>query len=117
MAFVANAFAQGCRVGEGPIIYQVPKAALSPIKGADLRSFGSAAMDLRKRVRKVRSHRLSPAGRQFVYHDFGAAADLEKLGTADRFFGWTLDRFRPYLKGRVLEVGAGLGPKSLFNCL
>jgi hypothetical protein len=40
---------------------------------------------------------------------FGAAGDLERLGTADRFFGWTIDHFKPYLKGRVLEVGAGLG--------
>jgi 2-polyprenyl-3-methyl-5-hydroxy-6-metoxy-1,4-benzoquinol methylase len=109
MAFVTNAVAQGCRVGEGPIIYQVPSGKVAKVTGRDMRSFASVLIPLRRQARAVRKHRLSPQGRQFGYSDFGAAADLERLGTADRFFGWTLDEFRPFLKGRVLEVGAGFG--------
>lgn len=112
MAFVANAVARGCRVGEGPIIYQVPTGVVAPITRVDIGSFAKALPILRQQARAVRKHRLSPQGRQFTYSDFGAAADLERLGTADRFFGWTLDEFKPYIRGRVLEVGAGLGTIS-----
>ena len=45
-------------------------------------------------------------GRTFSDDHFGAAQDLERLGTAKRFFDWVLDVFHPYLQGRVLEVGA-----------
>ena len=38
-----------------------------------------------------------------------SADDLERLGTAERFFNWVLDEFHPYLSGSVLEVGAGSG--------
>jgi SAM-dependent methyltransferase len=109
MAFVTNAVAQGCRIGEGPIIYQAPAGIVPKLTTRDIGSFAGTLLPLRRQARAVRKHRLSPEGRQFGYSDFGAAADLERLGTADRFFGWTLDEFKPYLKGRVLEVGAGLG--------
>lgn len=46
-------------------------------------------------------------GRAFTSANFGAADDLERLGSAKYFFDWVLDEFRPYLHGRVVEVGAG----------
>jgi 2-polyprenyl-3-methyl-5-hydroxy-6-metoxy-1,4-benzoquinol methylase len=109
LAFIANAIAHGFRVGEGPIIYQAPAGRVERITAPDVASFLRYLARLRTEVRTVRRHRLSPQGRSFTAHDFGAAGDLERLGTADRFFGWTLDHFQPYLKGRLLEVGAGLG--------
>jgi 2-polyprenyl-3-methyl-5-hydroxy-6-metoxy-1,4-benzoquinol methylase len=109
LAFVANAMAHGFRVGEGPIIYQPPSGIVPRITGADVGSFLRYLLRLRTEVKAVRRHRLSPQGRAFSVHDFGAASDLERLGTADRFFDWTLDHFKPYLRGRLLEVGAGLG--------
>jgi len=109
MAVLTHAVAQGCRVGEAAIIYQAPTGTVGPVGARDLRAFAGALLPLRRQARALRRYRLSPAGRQFRSDDFGAAADLERLGSADRFFGWTLEEFRPYLRGRVLEVGAGLG--------
>jgi SAM-dependent methyltransferase len=60
-------------------------------------------------VDRARQRRLSAPGRTFTDEHFGAAQDLERLGTARHFFDWVLDEFHPYLRGRVLEVGAGLG--------
>jgi SAM-dependent methyltransferase len=34
---------------------------------------------------------------------------LDRMAEADRYNAWLLDRARPYLGGRVLEVGAGIG--------
>jgi len=96
LAFVAGALAAGLRVGEAPIVYLKPSGAVPRLTWRDAASFlGSLHLVPRKPA-------ASPAS-------FGAAGDLERLGTADRFFGWTIDHFKPYLKGRVLEVGAGLG--------
>jgi SAM-dependent methyltransferase len=55
---------------------------------------------------------LSVAGRAFGHEHFGASEDLERLGTAAHFFDWVLEEFEPWLRGRVLEVGAGLGTIS-----
>jgi SAM-dependent methyltransferase len=109
MAFVADAVARGCRVGEAPIIYRPAAGSVAPVKVKDMTSFGRYLPELRGQTRETRRVRLSPQGRQFTHTAFGAASDLERLGTADRFFGWVLHEFQPYLKGRVLEVGAGLG--------
>jgi SAM-dependent methyltransferase len=57
----------------------------------------------------MRSHRLSVVGRSFEDEHFAADEDLERLGTSKYFFDWVLDAFEPFLKGRVLEVGAGTG--------
>lgn len=35
--------------------------------------------------------------------------DLEALADLPNYTGWILQRFRPFLHGRVIEVGAGLG--------
>ncbi len=35
--------------------------------------------------------------------------DLEALADLPRYQGWVLDSFQPRLRGRVLEVGAGIG--------
>ncbi len=109
MAFVAAAVAGGHRVGEGPIIYQPPASAVSKVTGRDVVSFCAQLVPLRRLAGDIRRHRLSPQGRRFTDARFGAPEDLERLGTADRFFSWVLEEFAPYLDGRVLEVGAGLG--------
>ena len=109
MAFVARAVAHGYRVGEGPIIYRPPASALASVSGRDVASFASLLLPLRRQTGAVRRRRLSPAGRQFTARHFGAPQDLERLGSAHRFFGWTLEGLAPYLRGRVLEVGAGVG--------
>jgi SAM-dependent methyltransferase len=109
MALVAEAVGHGLRVAEGPIIYRAPAAAVEPITARDVTSFVRHLAPLRRRAVRIRRDRLSAPGRRFEYRDFGAAEDLERLGTANRFFNWTLEEFDRYLHGIVLEVGAGLG--------
>jgi SAM-dependent methyltransferase len=109
MAFVAAAVGHGRRVGEGAIVYRPPASALRPVSGREAASFAAQLLPLRRVRRRLRTERLSPGGRRFSERTFGAAGDLERLGTADHFFDWALEEFRPYLHGRVLEVGAGMG--------
>jgi SAM-dependent methyltransferase len=109
MAIVAELVARGYRVGEGPIIYRAPAKPLRPVTAGGAASFANHLVRLRRYANDVRRHRLSPAGRQFSHELFDAALDLEQLGTADRFFGWTLEEFEGHLDGTVLEVGAGNG--------
>ena len=107
--FVAMAVARGYRVGEAPIIY---RAATEPGGGLGLRDVGDFTAHLRalrSSVDRTRQRRLSPAGRAFDDGHFGAADDLERLGTAHHFFDWVLDEFRAHLGGKMLEVGAGAG--------
>jgi len=96
LAFVAGAVGLGLRVGEAPILYLKPSGKVPRLTVGDVTSF-------------LGSLHLVPRKPLDFEESFGAAGDLERLGTADRFFGWTIDHFKPYLKGRVLEVGAGLG--------
>ena len=109
MAFIASAVARGHRVGEGPIIYRPPASSVRGVGGRDVASFAARLLPLRRHAGRVRRARLAPSGRHFSGRDFGAAEDLERLGTADRFLDWALEEFEPYLRGRVLEVGAGIG--------
>jgi SAM-dependent methyltransferase len=37
------------------------------------------------------------------------AYSLDRMADADRYNAWLLERARPYLGGRVLEIGAGIG--------
>jgi 2-polyprenyl-3-methyl-5-hydroxy-6-metoxy-1,4-benzoquinol methylase len=108
-AFVAMAIANGYRVREGPIIYRLPAGPGGELHGRDVASFATHLRALRGQVDRARQRRLSAPGRTFTDEHFGAAQDLERLGTARHFFDWVLDEFDPYLRGRVLEVGAGLG--------
>jgi SAM-dependent methyltransferase len=108
-AFVAMAVARGYRVGEGPILYRPPAAGNGGLRGWDVAGFAAHLLALRRQVDHTRQRRLSPAGRSFTDEHFGAAQDLERLGTAKHFFDWVLGEFDPYLRGRILEVGAGLG--------
>jgi SAM-dependent methyltransferase len=108
-AFVAMAVARGRRVREGPIIYRLPAGPGGELHGHDVARFARHLLALRPQVDRTRQRRLSAPGRSFTNERFAAADDLERLGTARHFFGWVLDEFDPYLKGRVLEVGAGLG--------
>jgi SAM-dependent methyltransferase len=107
--FVAMAVARGYRVGEGAIIYRPAAGGGGGLRGADVASFARELLALRGQVDRTRQRRLSSAGRRFSDEHFGAAQDLERLGTAKHFFDWVLDEFDPYLRGRLLEVGAGLG--------
>jgi SAM-dependent methyltransferase len=110
-AFVATAIASGYRVGEVPIIYWPAARPHRPELRSvtDIRDFTKHLLSLRGEVRQTRQARLAAPGRTFTDEHFGAADDLERLGTAESFFNWVLDEFRPYLKGSVLEVGAGTG--------
>jgi 2-polyprenyl-3-methyl-5-hydroxy-6-metoxy-1,4-benzoquinol methylase len=108
-AFVAMAVARGYRVGEGPIVYRPPAAGSGGLRGQDVGGFAAHLLGLRRQVDHTRRRRLSPTGRSFTDDHFGAAQDLERLGTAKHFFDWVLGEFHPYLQGRILEVGAGLG--------
>ena len=108
-AFVAMAVARGYRVREGPIIYRLPAGPGGELRGRDVASFAWHLLALRSQVDRTRQHRLSAPGQSFTNEHFGAAQDLERLGTARYFFGWVLDELDPFLQGRVLEVGAGLG--------
>jgi SAM-dependent methyltransferase len=109
MAIVAAAVGHGRRVGEGAILYRPPASALRPVGGREVASFAGQLLPLRRVRSRLRTERLSPTGRRFSDQTFGAAGDLERLGAADHFFGWALEEFRPFLHGRVLEVGAGTG--------
>ncbi|HEY4726936.1 MAG TPA: methyltransferase, partial [Actinomycetes bacterium] len=110
-SFVAMAIAGGYRVGEAPIIYWPAERPRRPElhTAADVRRFVEHLLTLRGEVRRTRQARLAAPGRTFSDDHFGAADDLERLGTAERFFNWVLDEFHPYLRGSVLEVGAGTG--------
>jgi SAM-dependent methyltransferase len=108
-AFVAMAVAHGYRVREGPIIYGRPAGPGGELHGRDVARFARHLLALRSQVDRTRQRRLSAPGRTFTDEHFGAAQDLERLGTARHFFDWVLDDFDVFLKGRVLEVGAGLG--------
>jgi SAM-dependent methyltransferase len=108
-AFVAMAVARGYRVGEAAIIYRPAAGGGGGLRGRDVAVFARQLAALREQVDRTRQRRLSTAGRTFTDDHFGAAQDLERLGTAKHFFDWVLDVFGPYLRGRVLEVGAGLG--------
>jgi hypothetical protein len=107
--FVAMAVARGYRVGEAPIIYRAAPGSPGGLRVRDVRDFASHLSALRGSVDHTRQRRLSPEGRAFSDEHFGAADDLERLGTAHHFFDWVLDEFGPYLGGRMLEVGAGAG--------
>lgn len=108
-SFVAFSVARGYLVAEGPIIYRFVPGGRERARPGEVAAFASHLLALRRRSRKVRHRRLSLEGRSFTSDHFGATPDLERLGTATRFFDWVLDEFDPYLRGRVLEVGAGLG--------
>lgn len=40
-------------------------------------------------------------------------SDLEALSTLGRYQDWIIENFRPYLRGRAIEFGAGLGNTSV----
>jgi SAM-dependent methyltransferase len=109
MNFVATAVARGYRVGEGPIIYRAPISGGGGLGFGDIAQFMQQLRGLRSAVEPVRQRRLSPSGRSFDNEHFGAADDIERLSTAQNFFDWVIDEFDPYLRGRVLDVGAGTG--------
>ena len=60
-------------------------------------------------MQRVRERRLAPTGRVFDVGHFEAEDDLECLAASKYFFDWVLEEFEPYVRGRILEVGAGTG--------
>ena len=108
-SFVAFSIARGYLVVEGPIVYRFAPVNEDRLRPGEVAEFASHLLTQRGQVRRVRTQRLSAEGRLFTAEHFGAAQDIERLGTATRFFDWVLDEFHPYLRGHVLEVGAGLG--------
>lgn len=54
--------------------------------------------------------RMSHASPDTSHYD---GQDLEALADLPRYTGWILQQFSPWLQGRVLEVGAGIGNVSL----
>lgn len=42
-----------------------------------------------------------------------AGRDLEILSDAPNYHAWIIDRFQPYLRGHVVEIGAGTGSMSV----
>ena len=108
-SFTAFCVARGYRVVEGPIIYRFAAGREARLTAADVTGFAAQLVRLRPQTRELRRHRVGPSRRSFRTDQFGAAGDLERLGTARHFFEWVLDEFEPYLHGSVLEVGAGLG--------
>jgi 2-polyprenyl-3-methyl-5-hydroxy-6-metoxy-1,4-benzoquinol methylase len=107
--FVAKAIAEGYRVAEAPIIYREPIAGGGGLTAADIGEFASHLTALREQTKALRRRRLSPAGRGFDVGHFPAEADVECLAASKNFFAWVLEEFGTYLKGDVLEVGAGSG--------
>jgi len=107
--FVAMAVARGYQVGEAPIIYRAAPGSPGGLRLRDAGDFAAHLGALRESVDSTRQRRLSPAGRAFHDDHFGAADDLERLGTAHHFFDWVLDELDPHLGGRMVEVGAGAG--------
>jgi SAM-dependent methyltransferase len=108
--FVANAIARGYRVREAPILYREAIGGGGGGLGlGDIGEFTAHLWALRAQTRRVRRDRLSPERRRFDVDHFGAEDDLECLAASKNFFEWVLDEFRPYLRGRVVEVGAGTG--------
>jgi SAM-dependent methyltransferase len=107
--FVAKAIAQGYRVIEAPIIYREPLAGGGGLTLRDVEAFASHLLALRKEMQRVRQRRLAPSGRVFEVDHFAAEDDLECLAASKHFFAWVLEEFEPYLRGHLLEVGAGTG--------
>jgi SAM-dependent methyltransferase len=106
---VAKAIAHGYRVTEAPIIYRPPLAGGSGLSLGDVGEFASHLLALRDSAHEVRKALLAPSGRVFGVEHFKAEDDLECLAASRNFFDWVLEEFDPYLRGRVLEVGAGRG--------
>jgi hypothetical protein len=94
-SFVAFSVVRGYLVVEGPIIYRFVPGDREHVRPREVRAFASHLLALRRRSRGVRQRRLSLEGRSFTSDHFGAASDLERLGTATRFFDWVLDEFDP----------------------
>jgi SAM-dependent methyltransferase len=106
---VATAIARGYRAGEAPIIYRPPIAGGGGLQLQDIGEFASHLLALRRHVQRIRRLRLSPVARAFQVDWFAAEEDLECLAGSKYFFDWVLEEFGPYLRGRILEVGAGTG--------
>jgi SAM-dependent methyltransferase len=106
---VALSASAGWRIAEQPINFRVRSGGESKMNAAAVAEGAISLLQLSKLASERRRRRLSAAGRSFDAAHFGAASDLERLGTADQFFDWILEQFDGHVGRRVLEVGAGAG--------
>ena len=51
---------------------------------------------------------------QFKVEDKEGLNTLETISKADKFNRWMFDTISPYCKGRILEIGSGIGNISQF---
>ena len=42
-------------------------------------------------------------------HHIYEGHDLEVLADLPNYYGWIIEVFRPYIKGRTMEIGTGIG--------
>lgn len=51
---------------------------------------------------------------KFEEDDFFGESTLKAISSADKFNAWMFDQLKPYINGRVLEIGSGIGNISKF---
>lgn len=51
---------------------------------------------------------------KFQEDDFFGESTLKAISSADKFNAWMYDQLKPYINGRVLEIGSGIGNISKF---
>ena len=123
-AFVALAQAYGFSVDEVPIVFRPRYSDVQALSARDIADFTRQMPEIRARAHevraKIRADQSTWAARSGRMRGqdaaagslFGADVELERLASAERFFGWIADEIAPHLGTRVLEVGAGIGTVS-----
>jgi SAM-dependent methyltransferase len=123
-AFVALAQAYGFSVDEVPIVFRPRYSDVATLSVRDIADFAQRMPEVRARAHEVRAKMRADqstwaarSGRlrgqdAAAGSSFGADVELERLATAERFFGWIADEIAPHLGRSVLEVGAGIGTVS-----
>jgi len=120
-AIIGIAQAHGFTIDEVPIIFRPRYSGVAKLGRQDLAEFARALVTTRRQVDVIRdamrsnqalwaqrSARLQAQGTG-ADSTFGATEELSHLSGAERFLSWIRDEIAPYLRRRVLEVGAGVG--------
>jgi SAM-dependent methyltransferase len=118
---VAVAQALGYSIHEVPITFRPRYSDVGELTNRDLIRFWRDVLRIRERVRDIRramAHDQATwaarSGRHRAQGDttgshFGAADELATLAGAAHFVDWIVSELDPVLRGRIVEVGAGLG--------
>jgi 2-polyprenyl-3-methyl-5-hydroxy-6-metoxy-1,4-benzoquinol methylase len=118
---VAVAQALGFSIDEVPITFRPRYSGVGELTNRDLVRFWRDVRRIRERVRGIRramAHDQATWAERSGRHraqagaagsHFGAVDELWTLAGATRFVDWIVSELDPYLHGRILEVGAGLG--------